>query len=148
MNIFTHILTGPITPDAHAAVLAAHAPHIASLQNDGSVGALLRFDGIVRRAEPSTADPSAHHDLLALDYQTYDPMAQRELDALAHRVATRYALYSLIALHSRGRVHVGEVSFVLQVAAPHRAEALAAMTDFIDDLKRDVPIWKHPVWAK
>jgi molybdopterin synthase catalytic subunit len=42
-------------------------------------------------------------------------------------------------------VEGGQCSFRLQVASAHRAEALAAMTEFIDRLKRDVPIWKSPV---
>jgi molybdopterin synthase catalytic subunit len=31
------------------------------------------------------------------------------------------------------------------IDAPHRAQALAGMAEFIDLLKRDVPIWKKPV---
>ena len=38
---------------------------------------------------------------------------------------------------------VGERSFRLQIAAPHRQEALAAMAEFIESMKRDVPIWKN-----
>lgn len=109
--------------------------------------ATLRFEGIVRRAERDPEAADAERDLLALDYQTYDPMAQRELEALAASVAERHGLKSIVALHSRGRVRVGEVSFVLEVAAPHRAESLAAVADFIDRLKQDVPIWKWSVWA-
>lgn len=113
----------------------------------GQVGASLRFEGIVRRREPRAAEGGASSgDLIALDYQTYDPMAERQLLLLGRDVAARHGLLALAALHSRGRVGVGEASFVLIVESAHRAEALAAMADFIDQLKRDVPIWKHPVW--
>ena len=112
----------------------------------GVVGAALRFEGIVRRSEPSEAPGGGERELLALDYQTYDPMAEQELRALARQIAEEHALSSLVALHSRGRVAVGEVSFVLIVESPHRAEAIAAMSAFIDRLKQDVPIWKQPVW--
>jgi molybdopterin synthase catalytic subunit len=63
-------------------------------------------------------------------------------------VAARHGLAALVTLHSRGRVGVGEVSFVLEVAAPHRAETLTAVSDFIDRLKQDVPIWKRAVWPE
>jgi molybdopterin synthase catalytic subunit len=112
----------------------------------GVVGAVLRFEGIVRLGERSEAHGGEERDLLALDYQTYDPMAERELHSLAGRIADQHALSSLVALHSRGRVAVGEVSFVLIVESSHRAEAIAAMSAFIDRLKQDVPIWKKPVW--
>ena len=112
----------------------------------GVVGAVLRVEGIVRRGEPSDAHGGDERELLALDYQTYDPMAERELRALARQIAEEHVLSSLVALHSRGRVAVGDVSFVLIVESPHRAEAIAAMSAFIDRLKQDVPIWKKPVW--
>ncbi|MBM4100714.1 MAG: molybdenum cofactor biosynthesis protein MoaE [Phycisphaerae bacterium] len=141
------IIDGPLTPELEARTLLGHADQLRSLSGDGTIGATLRFEGIVRRAERDPEAADAERDLLALDYQTYDPMAQRELEALAASVAARHGLKSIVALHSRGRVRVGEVSFVLQVAAPHRAESLAAVADFIDRLKQDVPIWKWSVWA-
>mgnify|MGYP001496022147 CR=1 FL=1 len=135
------IVDGPLTPQAEA------LSHVGGAGGLGLSGAVLRFEGVVRRDE---ADPDRGGELRALEaleYQTYDPMAQRELEALARGVAERHGLRSIVALHSRGRVHVGEVSFVLIVTAAHRAEAIAALTEFVDRLKQDVPIWKRPVWA-
>jgi molybdopterin synthase catalytic subunit len=74
-------------------------------------------------------------------------MAERELMALARGVAERHGLVRVAAVHSRGVVAVGEVSFVLVVESVHRAEGIAGLTEFIDRMKRDVPIWKVPVWA-
>ena len=145
MNAFTLIIDGPLTPRAQAEAAnlarAAHAPSA-----PGTIGATLRFEGIVRRAEADPQRGGQPHALLALDYQTYDPMALRELQTLALNIAHRHGLTSITALHSRGRVNVGEVSFILEVTAPHRAETLNAVTEFIDLLKQDVPIWKRAVW--
>lgn len=150
-SIVARIVDGPLIPKVeHAALLGEGwipARDVAGPLAPGVVGALLRFEGIVRRGEPSEAHGGDERELLALDYQTYDPMAQRGLEALAVSVAERHGLRSIVALHSRGRVGVGEVSFVLEVAAPHRVETLAAVADFIDRLKQDVPIWKRAVWA-
>ena len=154
MMVVAFIVDGPLTAEAQARALHAHAGKWQGLTRGGGVGATLRFEGIVRRAEPDHGTVSggagggvAERDLLALDYQTYDPMAERGLLTLAREVAERHGLKSIVAMHSRGRVGVGEVSFVLEVAAPHRAETLAAVADFIDRLKQDVPIWKRAVWA-
>ncbi|MDT0551189.1 molybdenum cofactor biosynthesis protein MoaE, partial [Streptomyces lonegramiae] len=38
---------------------------------------------------------------------------------------------------------VGDLAVVVAVACPHRAEAFAACRKLIDDLKHEVPIWKH-----
>ena len=42
----------------------------------------------------------------------------------------------------------GGVRFAWDVAATHRAEAFAGMQRFIDVMKRDVPLWKVPVFAE
>jgi hypothetical protein len=51
------------------------AAAVSSLVSGGGVGATLRFRGIVRRAEGDAAADGRERDPLALDYQTYDPMA-------------------------------------------------------------------------
>lgn len=132
------IIDGPIQ-DTRALAL--------TIPSTGTVGAAFTFRGIVRRAEPSPELPATLRDLLALDYESYEPMASRELLALATETAHTHGLTAIHVLHSRGRVAVGETSFVLHVLAPHRAEAIAATTAFIDALKARVPIWKRPVWA-
>lgn len=98
-------------------------------------GATVVFEGIVRGWEAGAT-------ITALDYATYDPMAQRQLEGLARDIAGTHGLLGLHAEHSRGRVPVGACSFRLAIHAAHRKEALAAMDEFIDRLKRDVPIWK------
>lgn len=151
--VVARIVDGPLTPAAaRAAFHAAHAGVRTSCEEPnsstaGEVGAALRFEGIVRRGEPCDADGGRERALQALEYQTYDPMAELELQRIARDVAQKRGLASLKTLHSRGHVSVGQVSFVLAIESAHRVEALAAMAEFIDRLKRDVPIWKKPVWA-
>lgn len=124
MNVHVAIVAGPL----------AHAPPEPTFEG---AGAVLRFDGIVRPQEAGSA-------IDALTYAVYEPMATRVLGALARRVVEQYALRGLIAEHSRGRVPRGACAFRLWVAATHRREGLLAMADFIEQLKRDVPIWKSP----
>lgn len=143
LSLRAAIVNGPLTPQAEADVLSL----VSGAGGSGLAGAVLRFEGVVRRNEADQDRGGALRPLAALNYQTYDPMAQRELESLARGVAERHGLRSIAALHSRGRVRVGEVSFVLIVTAAHRAEAIAGLTEFIDQMKQDVPIWKRPVWA-
>jgi len=145
MIVVAAIIDGPIDAAREAAAIAPHVAAFAELDAAAMCGAELRF--VVRRGE---TDPQQDRvrALEALDYETYEPMAERALVELARTIGTRHALQGVVALHSRGRVRVGEVSFVLELHAAHRAPALAAMSEFIDALKRDVPIWKKPVWAR
>lgn len=145
MIVVAAIIDGPIDAAREAAALAPHADAFAALDAAATCGAEVRFDGVVRRAERREG---AEGEIVALDYEAYEPMAEQGLAELARTVGARHALQGIVVLHSRGRVQVGEVSFVLELHAAHRAPALAAMSEFIDALKRDVPIWKRPVWAR
>ena len=119
------ILDGPLDP----ALLA---------RNPEGAGSVLSFQGVVRPNE--AGDP-----IVGLRYETYDPMAESMLRALAERVVEAHGLSAIRVLHSRGFVGVGLCSFQLDVASPHRKESLAAMDTFITRMKEEVPIWKHPV---
>jgi molybdopterin synthase catalytic subunit len=81
----------------------------------------------------------------ALDYEAYEPMASNMLTELGREMLAKHGLVSIMVEHSRGEVPVGQRSFRLTVHAMHRAEALAATGEFIDRMKRDVPIWKSPL---
>ncbi len=151
--VAARIVDGPLTRSRERDALRALGWKCASDASgpdvQGRVGAMVRFEGIVRGAEPRDdggGSAAAMQDVLALDYETYDPMAENQLRALARDVALRHGLIGVAALHSRGRVEAGQVSFVLLVESEHRAEGLAATTEFIDRMKQDVPIWKRPVW--
>ncbi len=102
-----------------------------------SVGAAVTFEGIVRALE-------GERSIAALVYEAYRPMADRTLERLAREAAITHSLSRVIVEHSVGRVAVGERSFRLTIDAPHRAQALVAMSEFIDQMKVDVPLWKTP----
>ena len=104
------------------------------------VGSRIRFEGIVRGLENGER-------LVAIDYEIYEPMASRMLEAIAEDEAQRDGVRSIAVLHSRGRVGVGQVSFACEVRSAHRAEGLAALGSLIDRMKQDVPIWKRLVFS-
>jgi molybdopterin synthase catalytic subunit len=74
-------------------------------------------------------------------------MTASELKRLAAEVARKHGLHLMTIRHSVGFVPVEATSFRLVVAAPHRAQALAAMSEFIDRMKQEVPLWKVPLFA-
>ncbi len=127
MSVHVEIVEGPLGAMAEP------------LTEDGR-GATLVFDGVVRGIE-------GDREIVALDYEAYEPMASKQLRALSERLVHEHGLLSLWCWHSTGRVGVGEVSFRLAIVSRHRREALDAMDAFIDEMKRGVPIWKSPVYA-
>jgi len=108
---------------------------------DPAAGGICVFAGTTR------AETSADgRELVALDYEAYPEMATRQLQELAARTRDRWPVLKLAILHRTGRVAVGEPSVVIAVSTGHRKEAFEACRFIIDELKRDVAIWKKEVW--
>jgi len=125
---------------AQVAIIDGPLLETAGAWSVAEAGAIVTFAGVVRPTEDG-------RPLLALDYEAYEPMATKTLQRIAAKHMDRFGLLGMSVEHSRGRVAVGACSFRLRVAARHRKEALDAMDTFIDELKRDAPIWKRPVFA-
>jgi len=102
-------------------------------------GAIATFVG-------TTRNRSRGREVLHLEYEAYEGMAEEVMADLAHELKSRHTL-SEVAIHHRvGRVSIGETSVVIAVSAPHRAAALAACREAIDALKLTVPLWKKEVY--
>jgi molybdopterin synthase catalytic subunit len=103
-------------------------------------GAVASFVGTVRRR-------SRDRDVLHLEYEAFEEMAEPMLARLADELTAKHGL-SKVAIHHRiGRVEIGEPSVVIAVSAPHRAAALDACREAIDTLKETIPLWKKEVYA-
>ena len=84
---------------------------------------------------------------VALDYEAYREMAERQLAELEAEARRRWPVIECIVVHRLGRVPPAEASVAIAVSTPHRSDAFAAAQWLIDSLKRDVPIWKREQWA-
>jgi molybdopterin synthase catalytic subunit len=103
--------------------------------SDPGAGGTCVFLGTVR-------DSSDAGDVTGLTYEAWNDLATRRLDELATELFERWPLRKVALLHRTGELGVGEVSVVVACSAPHRAEAFDACRRGIEQLKRDVPIWK------
>ena len=114
--------------------------HIVPFPTDDSrrdEGAELVFNGRVRSTEHGKL-------ILALEYEHYSGMAEKELNDLALETAEKFPLRDVFCRHRVGRINIGETSLHVAIWSKHRKEGLEAMTYFITELKKRVPIWK---WA-
>nr|WP_245797608.1 molybdenum cofactor biosynthesis protein MoaE [Mangrovactinospora gilvigrisea] len=106
---------------------------------DPAAGGIAVFIGTVRDDDEGRA-------VTALEYSAH-PSAEAELRRVAERVAVKHPVTALAAVHRTGRLEIGELAVVVAVACPHRGEAFDACRMLIDDLKHEVPIWKHQLFA-
>lgn len=103
------------------------------------IGARIIFEGIVRSQE-------GDRSIEGLEYEAYEAMAQKKLESIAEKLIALYRVESISVVHRVGYVPVGEVSLLLVVQSCHRKEGLACCDAYIDELKKEVPIWKSAVF--
>nr|WP_216853761.1 molybdenum cofactor biosynthesis protein MoaE [Phytoactinopolyspora halotolerans] len=109
-----------------------------AVADDGAGGTCV-FIGTVREIDEARA-------VEVLEYEAH-PSVQTKLREVAEGVTAAYPLRALAAVHRVGELRIGDVAVVVAAAAEHREEAFAGCRKLIDDLKREVPIWKHQVFA-
>ena len=111
---------------------------VREVQRD-EAGAVATFLGTVRKR-------SRDRNVLYLEYEAYEGMAEQTMAELADELAERHELLAVAIHHRVGRVDIGETSVVIAVSASHRASALAACAEAIDELKVSVPLWKKETY--
>ncbi len=119
------------TPLDVAEVLAALA--------DRAAGGVDVFVGAVR-------DHDHDQGVTGLDYSAH-PTAMERLVEVAERIAEKYDVIAVAAVHRVGRLAIGDAAVVVGTAAAPRGEAFEASRALIDELKATVPIWKHQVFT-
>ena len=98
-------------------------------------GAVLTFVGTVRNQTES-------HRVSCLEYSAYEAMANKAIDTILQDVAQTWPDVRVTIRHRLGRVNIGGVSVVIAVGSPHRVDAFEACRFVIEELKKDVPIFK------
>ena len=146
MNLGTTLpLSTPIQPHAGDHFAITFAPlsleEVYALADDPGNGAVVVMSGMVRNKTDGKP-------VVALEYQAYEPMALRVFQQIAAEIRKTWPDVSRVAIHHRtGRLQIGEISVLVAVGCPHRAEAFEACRYAIDTLKHQAPIWKKEHWS-
>ena len=107
---------------------------------DPAAGAIALFVGTVRDHDHGRA-------VAELSYSAH-PSGAEQLRLVAEKVAARYPVRALAAVHRTGDLDIGDVAVVVAAAADHRDEAFKACRALIEDLKQSVPVWKKQLFAE
>ena len=103
-------------------------------------GAIATFTGTTRAH-------SRGREVVRLEYEAYEGMAEAEMERIATELQERHSLIAVSIHHRVGVVGIGETSVVIAVSSAHRADALAACAEAIDTLKGTVPLWKKEIYV-
>lgn len=132
-----------VIADSFAITLASLSmEEIYALVDDAANGAVVLMSGMVR-------DRTDGKSVIALEYQAYEPMAMQIFRQIAQDIRQQWPDVQKMAIHHRiGRLEIGEISVLVAVGCPHRAEAFAACRYAIDTLKHNAPIWKKEWYSE
>ena len=109
--------------------------------DDPQAGAVVVFWGAVRATEED-------REITGIQYEAHSAMAEHQMQLVAENAAKKFDVREIFVRHRVGFVPVAEPSVVVRVASGHRGAAFAASQWIMDELKRVVPIWKHPVFKE
>ena len=92
-------------------------------------------------------DQTAGKEVVRLEFEAYEPMAESEMRKIAEQVIHRWSAIKVSIHHRVGVLEKGEIAVVIAVATPHRKAAFEACEFAIDTLKETVPIWKKEIFS-
>lgn len=137
----------PRLPRIHVALTDSviDTPALHSYLDHPDVGAHCWFHGVTRRSTQTADGKTLQTE--SLSYEAHRPMAASELRRLATDAAERFGLLAVVIVHRLGKVPVKQSSVVMGCSSPHRPPCFAAPAWMMDELKRDVPIWKRELFT-
>ncbi len=106
---------------------------------DPEAGAIVTFIG-------TTRNNNQGRKVIALDYEAYPEMAEKELARIAADAENKWQIARMAIIHRLGPVQIGEASVIIAVSSAHREAAFAASRFAIEEIKKTVPIWKKEVF--
>jgi molybdopterin synthase catalytic subunit len=109
-----------------------------AVQRNENAGALASFVGYCR------GDGAVER----LELEHYPGFTEAEVARLAQTVAARHGLIDLLVIHRVGAILAGDPVVLVATLSRHRAAAFAAVSEMMDYLKTDAPIWKREIGSQ
>ena len=110
-------------------------PQIWAVPAGPETGSLVEFHGIVRETEGPDKIPALH-------YEAYTSMADKIIREKIAALEKKYPCQAIRVVHRLGTVPKGESAIYVGIQSKHRREGFLLLQEFMDEFKKDVPIWK------
>ncbi len=98
-------------------------------------GALVEFYGLVRETEGT-------RKISALAYEAYRSMAEKVMREKIAALEKKHPCQAIRIVHRLGSVPTGESAIYVGIQSRYRQEGFLLLQEFMDEFKKDVPIWK------
>ena len=100
---------------------------------NSNFGAIITFVGVVRD----------ENKIDGLSFDIYEPILNSWFDSWQKKANEKNAI--VLMAHSRGDVFNHESSYIAAVCSPKRRVALELIDEFVEDFKKNAPIWKYDI---
>ncbi|MEM2934189.1 MAG: molybdopterin synthase [Methanocellales archaeon] len=101
-------------------------------------GAIATFTGIVRGINKGVK-------IRELQFEHYEEMLDKTLEKIKQTLKQREGIVEVLIHHKSGVIPAGEDIIYIVVAGSHRKEVFKALSDAIEMVKTQAPIWKKEV---
>ena len=138
---FTASLVGMILaqPDRYTLeALIKKARNSPSIRKAGAIGT---FTGIVREL-------AGDEKTSRLEFEKYEPEASKALDRIRKEIKQKEGILEVLIHHKTGIIGAGEDIVYIVIAAAHRTELFPALSEAIERIKAEAPIWKKEFTEK
>jgi molybdopterin synthase catalytic subunit len=125
--VFTDVTEQPLDVNGHTAAVGG----------DQS-GAVVSFAGVVRNHDGG-------RPVTSIEYVAH-PTAASVLARVVAEVTAASQAEAVAVSHRLGPLEVGDAALVVAVAGVHRAEAFATAMALVDEVKRQLPVWKRQIF--
>jgi len=108
---------------------------LSKLVTNPQSGAFVTFCGDVRNHDGGK-------EVASLLYEIH-PSAPEQIKLIAESIIDRFDIEKVAVAHRYGNIAIGETAFAVAVSAAHRQAAFDACSAIVDEVKANLPIWKH-----
>lgn len=109
-----------------------------SIRKAGTIGT---FTGIVREL-------SGREKTSRLEFEKYEPEASKALDKIRKEIKQKEGIQEVLIHHKTGVIKAGDDIVYIVITAAHRTELFAALSETIERIKAEAPIWKKEFTEK
>ncbi len=100
-----------------------------------SSGCVATYVGLIR-------DYSQGKPVLSVEYKDAQGTAEKGLEQIASEIRQKWAVNNIAICHRLGKLKVGDINFLVAIAAAHREEGFAACQYAVDRFKELMPTQK------
>ncbi|MGA8855758.1 MAG: molybdenum cofactor biosynthesis protein MoaE [Candidatus Bathyarchaeia archaeon] len=117
---------------------------LSQLPNYHEAGAVGCFVGVVRE------DPVRESEakVVRLEYEAYTDVALKRMQEIRDAIKRRPGVIEVSIHHVIDTLKVGEPSLFVAVLGKHRQDVFPALSETVERVKKEVPIWKKEFTTK